>query len=317
MIGCLGYVVADFNGDGRQDIAGAFETGQTSTTAGTFGVALYLNNGDGFDTGKIIFQATIPANNQGSWPYTPPGINTAAAFFDFALGDFDSDDHADLMLRTLYSSDTTPQPIPVTDIRVLYGNGQGSFTDKTVTSGHTLNQVSVADMNNDDSTDIVALNGNTTTVYYGHPNRTFTSASVSSPGGDYMEPMLLDVSGDGVKDIVYLATCPANYNCPDGPTGQIPTGIITLMQTPSHTFTSTGFTQVQDVFSRAFTGDYNHDGKLDAASFTGQEENSDYSLNDHLYLIKNNRPITPLCPAPASPGFHVCGLRAVPVWPRR
>jgi len=306
VLGCLGYVVADFNGDGRQDIAGAFETGQTSTTGGTFGVALYLNNGDGFDTGKIIFQSTIPANNQGGWPYTPPGTNTATLFFDFAIGDFDSDGHADLMFRTMYSSENTPQPIPTTDIRVLYGDGHGNFTAKTVTTDHTLDQVSVADMNNDGSTDIVALKGDTTTIYYGHPNRSFTSASVSSPGGDYLQPMLVDVTGDGLKDIIYLATCPANYTCPDGPTGQIPTGIITLVQTPSHAFTSTGFKQVQDVFSRGFIGDYNHDGKLDAALFTGQEENSDYQLNDHLYLIKNMRNISALCPAPASPGFHVC-----------
>jgi hypothetical protein len=306
VLGCLGYVVADFNGDGRQDIAGAFETGQTSTTGGTFGVALYLNNGDGFNTGKIIFQSTIPANNQGGWPYTPPGTNTATLFFDFAIGDFDSDGHADLMFRTMYSSENTPQPIPTTDIRVLYGDGHGNFTAKTVTTDHTLDQVSVADMNNDGSTDIVALKGDTTTIYYGHPNRSFTSASVSSPGGDYLQPMLVDVTGDGLKDIIYLATCPANYTCPDGPTGQIPTGIITLVQTPSHAFTSTGFKQVQDVFSRGFIGDYNHDGKLDAALFTGQEENSDYQLNDHLYLIKNTRNISALCPAPASPGFHVC-----------
>ena len=303
--GCFAYVVADFNGDGRQDIAGAFETSQTSTTGGTFGVALYLNNGNGFNTGKIVFQSTIPSGNQGSWPYTYRA-NTPAIFYDFAVGDFDRDGHADLMLRTLYSSYNTPQPIPVTDIRVLYGDAHGNFTAKSVTSNHTLDQVSAADMNNDGSSDIVALNGNTTTVYYGHPNRTFTSASVSSPGGDYLEPMLVDVSGDGLKDIVYLATCPANYSCPDGPTGQIPTGIITLMQTSSHTFSSTGFTQVQDVFSRGFIGDFNHDGKLDAALFTGQEENSNYQLNDHLYLIKNTRSITPLCPAPASPGFHVC-----------
>jgi hypothetical protein len=307
VLGCFAYVVADFNGDGRQDIAGRFETGQTSTTGGTFGIALYLNNGDGFDTGKIIFQSTIPANNQGGWPYTPPGTNTATLFFDFALGDFDIDGHADLMLRTMYSSENTPQPIPVTDIRVLYGDGHGNFTARTVTSNHTLDQVSTADMNNDGSSDIVALNGNTTTIYYGHLNRTFTSASVSSPGGDYMQPMLVDVTGDGLKDIIYLATCPANYTCPDGPTGQIPTGVITLAQTPSHTFKSTGFTQVQDVFSRGFIGDFNHDGKLDAALFTGQEENSNYQLNDHLYLIKNTRSITPLCLAPASPGFHVCG----------
>jgi hypothetical protein len=306
VLGCLGYVVADFNGDGRQDIAGAFETGQTSTTGGTFGVALYLNNGDGFNTGKIIFQSTIPANNQGGWPYTPPGTNTATLFFDFAIGDFDSDGHADLMFRTMYSSENTPQPIPTTDIRVLYGDGHGNFTARTVTTDHTLDQVSVADMNNDGSTDIVALKGDTTTIYYGHPNRSFTSASVSSPGGDYLQPMLVDVTGDGLKDIIYLATCPANYTCPDGPTGQIPTGIITLVQTPSHAFTSTGFKQVQDVFSRGFIGDYNHDGKLDAALFTGQEENSDYQLNDHLYLIKNMRNISALCPAPASPGFHVC-----------
>jgi len=132
------------------------------------------------------------------------------------------------------------------------------------------------------------------------------SASVASPGGLYLDPMLVDVTGDGLKDIVYAADCPSSYTCPDVPSGVTPTGITTLVQTPSHTFKSAGFTQVQDEFAGTFIGDYNHDGKLDVALFSGQEETQNYQLNDHLYLVKNTRNISALCPAPASPGFHVC-----------
>src|SRR4029079_18429912 len=125
----------------------------------------------------------------------------------------------------------TSPSVPVTFIRVLYGDGKGNFTTKTVTSGNNLDQVSVADMNNDGKSDIVALNGNKTTIYYGHSDRTFSSASISTPGGVYLEPMLVDVTGDGLKDLVYTAVCPSTFTCPDVPSGQVPTGIITLTQT--------------------------------------------------------------------------------------
>jgi hypothetical protein len=299
------YVVADFNGDGRPDIATLFLIPASSTAGGGFGVALFINDGGGFGNAKTIFQTTYPTGNQEGFPTNEPGLTTAVPFIDFAIGDFDADGHADLMVRTLRSSWNTPTSVPVTFIRVLYGDGKGNFTTKTFTSGNNLAQVSVADMNNDGKSDIVALNGNKTTIYYGHGDRTFTSSSVSTPGGVYLEPMLVDVTGDGLKDLVYTAVCPSTFSCPDVPSGEVPTGIITLTQTSSHTFTGARFTQVQDTFEGTYIGDLNHDGKLDVALHTGGEQ-SGYSDNSHLYVATNTRAITAYCPAPAGSGFHVC-----------
>jgi hypothetical protein len=303
------YVVADFNGDGRPDIATVFEIPSSSTIGGGFGIAVYFNNGDGFDAGKTVFEVTYPTGNQLGLPRTEPGITVEMPFIDFTVGDFDADGHADLMLRTLRSSYNTPEPVPVTFIRVLYGDGKGNFKAQTVTSGNNLDQVSVADMNNDGTSDIVAVNGDTTTIYYGHTNRVFSSSSVATPGAIYLEPMLVDVNGDGLKDIVYPAVCPSTFMCPDVPSGEVPTGIITLIQTPSHSFTQAGFTQVQDTFQATYIGDFNHDGKLDLALHTGPEQNG-YQSNDHLYLVTNTRAVTGYCPTPAGSGFHICSLTA-------
>jgi len=299
------YAVGDFNGDGRPDIAALFLIPASSTVGGGFGVALFINDGSGFSNGKTIFQTTYPIGNQNGFGGSEPGITVSVPFIDFAIGDFDADGHADLMLRTLRSSSNTSPSVPVTFIRVLYGDGKGNFTTKTVTSGNNLDQVSVADMNNDGKSDIVALNGNKTTIYYGHSDRTFSSASISTPGGVYLEPMLLDVTGDGLKDLVYTAVCPSTFTCPDVPSGEVPTGIITLTQTATHTFTGAKFTQVQDTFQGTYVGDLNHDGKLDVALHTGDEQ-SGYSDNSHLYVASNTRSISAYCSAPAGSGFHIC-----------
>jgi hypothetical protein len=298
------YVVADFNGDGRPDIAALYLIFASSTVGGGFGVELFLNDGDGFSNAKTIFQTTYPIGNQFGFTGTEPGVTTAVPFIDFAVGDFDADGHADLMLRTLRSSYNTTPSVPVTFVRVLYGDSKGNFTTKTVSSGNNLAQVSVADMNNDGKSDIVAVKGNSTTIYYGRGDRTFTSSSVSTPGGVYVEPMLVDVTGDGLKDLVYAAVCPSNFTCPDVPSGEVPTGIITLTQTSSHTFTSAKFTQIQDTFQSTYIGDLNHDGKLDVALHTGDEQSGN-SDNSHLYVAANTRSITPYCSAPGS-GFHIC-----------
>lgn len=299
------YAAGDFNGDGRPDIAALYLIPASSTVGGGFGVTLFINDGSGFSDGKTIFQTTYPVGNQSGYPQTEPGITVSIPFIDFAIGDFDADGHADLMLRTLRSSSTTSPSVPVTFIRVLYGDGKGNFTTKTVTSGNNLAQVSVADMNNDGKSDIVALNGSKTTIYYGHADRTFSSSSVSTPGGVYLEPMLVDVTGDGLKDLIYTAVCPSTSTCPDVPSGEVPTGIITLAQTATHTFTGAKFTQVQDTFEGTYVGDLNHDGKLDVALHTGDEQ-SGYSDNSHLYVANNTRSVSTYCPAPAGTGFHIC-----------
>ena len=237
------------------------------------------------------------------------------SFLDLSIGDVDADGHADLVLHTLRSSDTTQSPIPVTFVRALFGDGKGNFTEQTVTSGNNFNQVALADMNNDGTTDIVAVDGSTSTatVFYGHANRSFTSVSLPAPGALYLSPMLVDVTGDGLKDILYAANCPANDSCPDMKTTEVSGGIITAAQTSAHTFVSAGFTPVftytpqngSVYFNGTFIGDYNHDGKLDAALYAGDHQNG-YDPADYLYLLENSRSITPLCPTPSSPGIHVC-----------
>lgn len=308
-LGGSAFVVADFNQDGRPDVAVSYTKPATTTTGGAFGIELYLNNGNGFNAGKSIFEFSIAADQQFGYPNLP------ISSVDLLLGDFDADGHADLVFRTLHSSLNGNPPAYTTGIRVLYGDGKGNFTLHDVGSGNVLDQISVADMNNDGASDIVANNGGQTILYYGYPYnfRTFTSSFVDSPDGLYLNPMLVDINGDGLKDIVYAATCTSGSSCPGVPSGEVSGGVVTLWQNTKRAFTSSGFTPVHNYtpsdgyiyFTGAFVGDYNHDGKLDAALFAGDQQ-SGFAQDNFLYLIQNSRSIPAYCPAPATPGFHVC-----------
>ncbi|GAB2524158.1 hypothetical protein GCM10027085_13040 [Spirosoma aerophilum] len=154
--------VADFNSDGRADIATA--------NMGSSGISVLLGNGSGGFASSINLEIA-------------PGTITA--------GDFTNDGRADLLISH-YGS-----PI----VSVLPGNGTGGFgTPFTFTLGEGISSVAIADVNGDKRSDLITINttsntvsillGGTNTYYadqdgdsFGDPGNSISACLPSPPAG--------------------------------------------------------------------------------------------------------------------------------------
>jgi hypothetical protein len=183
-----GVVTADFNGDGKLDLATAnYNSNDVSTL---------LGNGDG------TFQA---ARNYATGAY--PGC--------IAAGDFNRDGKLDLVTADGYYGDG--------ELRVLLGNGDGSFqwVGSSLSGGYTPQGLAVGDFNADGNLDVavstflsnwagdndygavVVLLGDGNGFFAGSDylpiSGSFTSSSVAS------SVVTADFNGDGYADLAWAA----------------------------------------------------------------------------------------------------------------
>lgn len=180
----LGIAVADFNGDGKADIA-ALSADYTPDTT----VATLLGNGDGtFQPGASTdigqsFSAAMNADQM------------------FAAGDFDGDGKADLVIAGATTVDA---------FEVLMSKGDGSFTvEPPVALGANYDSVSIsvatADFDGDGKADIAVLNDNIVGIYLRKGDGTFTSHVQLDSGAetvpDWLALAVGDFNGDGQPDV--------------------------------------------------------------------------------------------------------------------
>ena len=288
-------VVADFNHDGAPDVAVAYDN------ASQFQVVVFLNDGSGPITPKVIYTQPIPSGSTAGFAYTTD--------LDLVLGDFDADGNADLVLRTTESDPANPAT-PIVTLTALYGNGGGVFTKKTIEVSHTnLYEISAARLNADGTSDIVAndFSGGSTAnpirIYYGHTDRTFVAVDQAAANDRAINPMLADFNGDQRKDIVY----PAQTNA-----AQDNIGISELLRTSSGSYAQQPFfpndtynAQAGVVpFSQTFVGDYNHDGRPDVAMISsGNQVGHPNSL---VIMLNEGVPPDGTCMTPSGVGIAVC-----------
>lgn len=129
--------VADFNGDGKDDIAVV-----NYGIAGTVGVM--LSNGDG------TFQPEVDY---------PAGSYSA----DAAAADFNGDGKVDLAVSSMTGT-----------INILLGNGDGTFGAPTAFAAPlSAHSVTVGDFNNDGEPDLATMNSGTASVLLGNGDGTF------------------------------------------------------------------------------------------------------------------------------------------------
>ena len=223
----VSVVVGDFNEDGILDIAAGTFTASDS-------VQVWLGNGDGtFSAAPAI-----------------PQTGTLGSVL--AVGDFNRDGHADLIVGNNDGNTIT----------VLLGKGDGTFTavaESPVTSSLSL---TVGDFNGDGILDLAAVDtaGTTLTVLLGNGDGTFnasSSAIQAGTGPDYIAAG--DFNGDGIPDLALASS---------GGGGLLGgNGTLTLLVGKGDgTFTATTTSPLTGPTTSAIAvGDFNGDGLLDVA----------------------------------------------------
>lgn len=169
--------VADFNGDGRLDLAG---------TGGDF-VGVMLGNGDGTFRPKVLYPAGGPSQ-------------------DLAAGDFNGDGRLDLVVTI-----NDPQ----TGLALLAGRGDGTFGPPETspnTTGLDSPAVVATDLDNDGALDVVVTHfiacytapcqtGMTISLHFGHGDGTFEFSREVVVGTGMSEIAVGDYNRDGLKDL--------------------------------------------------------------------------------------------------------------------
>jgi hypothetical protein len=291
----------DVNGDGRPDLLLLYYNPSASNVS----LRLWLNNGNGFtDKGSVYSFPITPGLTLGgifeNYDYTSP--------YDLVLGDFDSDGHADVAVRVLTENLNGVSGPSGSSLIVLYGDGKGAFTPKTVFLNRGDEPVfAAADMNDDGRTDLVATdNGNSLHYFQSNAGRTFTESVITVNAPSYglwnpFPPTLADFDGNGYKDIAFPAVSNTDNDA----------GLGVVYQTSAHTWQVGGFTaadafEIEDdwqPFEDVLGGDYNHDGKPDVALVTTSYANT-HPYSADLMLNSGSKPVGS-CAAPAI-GIHVC-----------
>jgi hypothetical protein len=215
----LALTVADFNHDGRLDIA---------TANNSAGASVLLGNGDGtFQPYKLLGSSQGPtwiASGDFNGDGNPDlAVTTGANTVDISLGS--GDGSFQVYTSTQIGSGTNPQSVAVADldgdgsldlvvacygadaVGVLLGNGDGTFLPvEFYAAGAGTISITIGDLNLDGIPDMVATNltSNSLSLFEGNGDGTFlplpgySTTNGSQPAGS----IVADLNADGTPEIV-------------------------------------------------------------------------------------------------------------------
>ena len=169
----VAIVIADFNGDGKPDLAVA--------NSGSSNVSILLNNGDG------TFQAAV--NHTAG---TSPTMLVA--------GDFDGDGKQDLIVVNLGDVSNHVNG----NLSFLKGKGDGTFQAAVnISVGVNPNTIVAADFSGDNKLDLAVGDASATTVniLIGNGDGTFKAPLAISTGGTTVSLATADFDGDSKADL--------------------------------------------------------------------------------------------------------------------
>jgi hypothetical protein len=189
-VGCCG-AVADFNNDGKSDIALVDEFNAYFLTS--------LGGGQ-FST----FTATLSENT--------PGFEGSVRAI--GLGDFNNDGNVDAAVVSVYLNDNGA-PASET-LQILLGNGDGTFAFAQSVPVPSFNfngypnpvvgsllTPAIADLNGDGNLDIILPDAGQVQIFYGNGDGTFQPAvTMPAPTPDFTLPSAADFNLDGVPDLL-------------------------------------------------------------------------------------------------------------------
>jgi hypothetical protein len=181
--GACDVAVADFNGDGRPDVATA--------------------NGAEGDSGSDVPDNSVSVllGNGGGGFAAPFGFATGANPRALAVGDFNKDGKLDLV-----TANGGTWSLVGNSVSVLLGNGSGGFARTDFTTGSFPVAVAVGDLNKDSKPDLVTANegSGTVSVLLGNGSGGFAPKVDYAMGSSSFSPRsvaVADLNGDANPDV--------------------------------------------------------------------------------------------------------------------
>jgi len=273
-------VAADFNNDGKLDLALAAETGlkillgngdgtfqppQTITNAIAVIAASDVNGDGNIDIVQVAGGAVTVLLGNGDGTFTPASrTSPVSGGTSLVVADFNGDGKPDIAVTDYMDTHT------YLGIDVLLGNGDGTFGPQTVIAKNAaVYGLVAADLSGNGKIDLVATNNSNLplTILMGNGDGTFTQLPPDPATAFLADAVAVaDFNGDGILDLAV----------PDSISGNV----YVLLGKGDGTFTVDTYSPsiLNFVSDSIVTGDFNGDGQADMAA--GFDDNNSPNIND-------------------------------------